>query len=103
VSPVVAAVAVALAVGAVAQIGSASKISVPLRLWVAKRRTPIWRWVSDLLGCPFCLGVWLSAAGTLIVRPWLTHGPVVVQFGVTWLAVSAAAMLPVLWIRRAVT
>jgi hypothetical protein len=102
VNPVVAAVAVALAVGAVAQIGSASKISSPLRLWVAQRKTPFWRWVSDLLVCPFCSGVWLSAAGTAIVRPWLVTGFVLIQFGVTWLAVSALAMLPVLWIRKAV-
>lgn len=100
-SPVVEAAAIALAVGAVAQIGSHSQISAPLRKWVALRRTPFWRWVSDLLGCAFCSGVWLSAAGVAVVRPWLTGGPVVIQFGVAWLAVSAAAMLPVLWIRKA--
>ena len=100
-SQVVQAAAVALAVGAVAQVGSSSQVSKPLRLWLAGRRTPFARWLFDLVSCPFCSGVWLSAAGTGIIRPWLVHSALVFEFGVTWLAVSAAAMLPVLWIRRA--
>lgn len=100
-NPVVEASALTLAVGAVAQIGSQSRISAPLRLWIAGRRTPFWRWISDLIGCAFCSGVWLSAIGVGVVRPALTGGPLVIQLGVAWLAVSAAAMLPVLWIRRA--
>ena len=100
-SSVVQAVAVALAVGAVAQIASVSQISMPVRLWLAKKKRQPYRWLNDLISCAFCSGVWLSAAGTAIVRPWLVHGPVIIQFGVTWLAVASLAMLPVLWIRKA--
>jgi hypothetical protein len=102
-SPVVEATALAFAVGAVAQIGSSSQISRPLRVWIAQRAkgSDLWKWLSDLIGCAFCEGVWLSAAGVGIVRPWLTGGPVIIQWGVAWLAVSAAAMLPVLIIRKA--
>jgi hypothetical protein len=101
VSAIAQAVALALAVGAVAQIGSSSQISAPLRLALAKHKKPWSRWTSDLIGCAFCSGVWLSAIGTAIVRPWVVHSWLIIEFGVTFLAVSAAAMLPVLWIRKA--
>jgi hypothetical protein len=45
--------------------------------------------------------VWLAAAGTAVVQPWLVTGFIIVRFGVTFLAISAASMLPVLWIRKA--
>lgn len=100
-SAVMQAAAVALAVGCAAQIGSSSQVSKPLRMWLAGRKKPVTRWLFDLVSCPFCSSVWLSAAGTGIFRPWLVSGFILLEWGCTFLAVSAASMLPVLWIRKA--
>jgi hypothetical protein len=70
-------------------------------VWLAGRKTPLSRWLFDLISCPFCSSVWLAAAGTAVVQPWLVTGFIIVRFGVTFLAISAASMLPVLWIRKA--
>lgn len=101
---IITAAALACAVGTVAQIGAATEVSRPLRMFLAARKKQWSRFAFDLISCPFCSGVWLSAAGTAIFRPGLavaSSAPFVLRFGLTWLAVASLAMLPVLWIRKA--
>lgn len=103
-SALIEAMTLALAVGTVAQIGSAAKISAPLRLWLASQKKPWSRWLFDLISCPLCSSVWLAAAATGIFRPYLLPGSwIIFRFGATALAISGASMLPVLWMRKALT
>lgn len=90
-----------LGVGCTAQIGSASQVSRPLRMWLADRKKLWSRWLFDLVSCPFCSSVWLAAIAVGIYRPPLLHMWAPADYVASLLAVSAASMLPVLWIRRA--
>jgi hypothetical protein len=97
-------VALALAVGAASYTLARTKISIPLREWLAKKQSydtdvterkrinkNIWYWLYTLFSCPYCLGHWLAAVAVLIYRPHLTGGWVVADLGVSWLAVVALA------------
>ena len=102
-------VILALAIGALSFIISTSRLSAPARIFLARQANPqhghhrVFAWIFDLVSCAFCTGTWLSLAATAIFRHELP-GP---GFGVlgnlgTALALSSAAMLAVLVIRRAV-
>ena len=93
----------ALSVGSVAFTVSLSKISRPPRMWLAARTGKLGVWCFELTSCPFCVAVWLSLAATAVYRPWLVHMWRPLDFAVTALAMAAAAMLPVLVIKKAVT
>jgi hypothetical protein len=99
--PVIHAAALALAVGAAAHIGAATQISRPLRMRLAASKNRLVIWLYDLISCPFCSSVWLAAGATAVYRPWLLHIWYPADFIATALAISAASMLPVLWIRKA--
>lgn len=91
----------ALGVGCAAQITSASQISKPMRMWLANHKKKWSRWLYDLLACPFCVSVWLAAIAAGIYRPPLLHIWAPADYVAAVLAISAASMLPVLWIRKA--
>lgn len=91
----------ALGVGCTAQIGAASQVSRPLRMWLAGRKKAWSRWLYDLVSCPFCSSVWLAAIAVGIYRPPLVRMWAPADYAAAVLAVSAASMLPVLWIRKA--
>lgn len=95
--------ALAFAVGAVAFMASMAKISKVPRVWLARRRSKAGIWLFDLVSCPFCLSVWLSFAATAVYRPLLVTLWEPLDWLVTSLAMAAAAMLPVLLIKAAVT
>lgn len=101
--PLLAAGVLALAVGTVAQIASSAQISRPLRMKLARPRRPnaVTRWAFDLISCPFCSSVWLSAAGTGIFGIRLEPGFWLLIWGCSFLAISGASMLAVLVIRKA--
>lgn len=94
--------ALALAIGAASFITSTAKISRAPRVWLAKRDSRAGRWFSDLAGCPLCTATWMALAATAVYRPWLVHLAWPLDYLVTALAITAAAMLPVLVIRKAV-
>lgn len=96
------ALALALAIGAASFITSTAKISRGPRVWLAKQDSRTGRWFSDLANCPLCTAAWMALAATGIYRPWLVHLAWPLDYLVTSLAVTAAAMLPVLVIRKAV-
>lgn len=91
----------AFAVGTVAQISSQSQISQPLRKALLDHGTQSSKWIFELLSCPFCVSVWLAAAGCAIFRVRLMVGFWLLDWGCTFLAVAGAAMLPVMAIRKA--
>ena len=93
----------ALSVGSVAFTVSLAKISRPPRMWLAARTGKFSVWCFGLVSCPFCVAVWLSLAATAVYRPWLVTTWRPLDFMVTALAMAAAAMLPVLVIKKAVT
>lgn len=110
------AITLAFSIGAVAYTISSSKISMPLRLAVARRaivrKSKAWRWLSDLLSCPYCISHWLAFAATVVYRPWLVDSGIseaiaptwfgrVFDFFVTSMAMVTLAMVPVWLIKRA--
>lgn len=110
------ALALAASIGSVAYTVSSSKVSAPLRTHVMKRairdRSKGWRWLADLLSCPYCVSHWLAFAATLIYRPWLVDSRLskavapgwvgrVFDFAVTSMALVTLAMLAVWLIKRA--
>jgi hypothetical protein len=97
------AIVLSVAVGALAFIVSVSKISRPARIWMATDHDgPWWRWVNDLVNCPFCLSVWMGLAAAAVYRPRLLGYYWPLGYLGTALAISGASMLTVLVIRRAV-
>lgn len=96
-----------LGVGAGSFIVSLSQVSKPARGWVLGRSKPglrhwkSWKWLFDLLGCPFCVSVWLSLAAVAIYRPEVLPYFWPVGYVTTSLAVSAVAMAGVLVIKKA--
>ncbi|MBB4702515.1 hypothetical protein [Sphaerisporangium siamense] len=92
----------ALAIGAVACTISLAKVFAPARAWVAGRRGRAWRWLADLIGCPYCVSHWLAFSATVIYRPRLVSLWLPLDLAVTTMAIVALAMLPVLVIRRGI-
>lgn len=79
-----------------------TEISKPLRLAVAVRASGgFWLWLSKLLGCPYCTGVWLSLFAVGVYRPQVVHGWLPLDLLVSVMAVSGLGMLPVWWIKKA--
>jgi hypothetical protein len=94
----------ACAVGSASFTLSQAKISAPLRMRVAEKTRGGgcgWIWLSDLLACPYCTGTWLSAAAVAAYRLRVVDGAGPVDYAVSVLAVSGAAMLPVYVIQKA--
>jgi NhaP-type Na+/H+ or K+/H+ antiporter len=61
-----------------------------------------WKWLHELLSCPFCVAVWLSLGATGIYRPYVLSYWRPLDFIVTALAIATTSMLGVLIIRKAV-
>lgn len=95
------AIVLALAVGSVAYTIALTKITRPVRVWVARHDGAAWAWLGQLIGCPYCLAHWLAAAATAVYRPWLVDVWRPADFAVTAMFIVAVAMLPVLVIKRA--
>ena len=98
------AAALACAVGSASFTLSQAKISSPLRMWVAGKTRGGhhgWIWLSDLLACPYCTGTWLSAAAVAVYRLKVVDGAGPVDYVVSVLTISGAAMLPVHVIQKA--
>lgn len=93
----------AFAVGTVAQVSSRSLISDPLRKALKQHKKAWSTWLFELLSCPFCVSVWLSAIGSAIFGLRLMNGFWLLSWGCTFLAVAGAAMVPVMLIRKALT
>ena len=101
-------VILAMAVGSGAFIASLAQVSKSLRMWLLGRSKPgsrgswkFWRWLFDLLNCPFCVSVWLSLGATAIWQPRLVPYFWPLGYLVTALARSSGAMAAVLVIRKA--
>ena len=84
-----------------------AKIFSGLRQSVIRRTRPgapgraTWKWVNDLLSCPFCVSVWLAAGAVVVYRPRVLHTWLPVDMLTEVLAVSGGSMLVVLVIKRA--
>ena len=112
----VAAAVLAIAIGSAAFTITSAKISMPLRRWVAtkavKTKSPRWKWLAELLACPFCVSHWLAFAAVGIYRPWLVEANIsatllpnwigwVFNFLVTCTAMTVVAMVAVWVIKKA--
>lgn len=101
-------VTVALGIGSGAFIVSLAQVSQPLRFWVLQKSNPahhrwrVWKWLFQLLSCPFCVSVWMSLAAVGIYQPRLVRYFWPVGYLTVSLAVSSTAMLAVLIIKQAV-
>lgn len=101
-------VVLGLGAGSGSFIVSLSQVSLPLRGWVHGKCRPgaprqgAWRWLYELLSCPFCVSVWLSLAAVAVYRPEVLPYFWPVGYVTTSLAVSAVAMAAVVVIRKAV-
>lgn len=90
------------AVGSGSWLLSHTEASKPLRLFVAERSSgKFWNWLSKLLSCPYCTGMWLSIFAVLIYRPRLVHEWLPLDYLVSVMALSGISMLTVLIIRKA--
>ncbi len=74
-NPLITAAILSIAIGTGSYIVSWTKVSDPLRAWVSRQahRGFPFNWLSAGLVCPFCVGVWLSMAATLLYHPLLVH------------------------------
>jgi len=96
------ALALALAIGAASYIITKAKISKGPRVWLARRKSRAGKWAFELASCPLCTATWLALAATAVYRPLLVSLAWPLDYLVTALAVTAASMLPVLVIRKAI-
>lgn len=100
-------IVLALGIGSGAFIVSLAQVSKPLRLLVLTRSKPgaprakAWKWLFDLLNCPYCVSMWMSLAAVAIYHPVPLRYYWPVGYVTVSLAVSSAAMLAVFVIRRA--
>jgi hypothetical protein len=84
-----------------------AQIFSPLRQFVIRRTKPgapargQWKWVNNLLGCPFCVSVWLAAGAVLVYQPRVIREWYPVDLLTETLAISGASMLVVLVIKKA--
>lgn len=103
------ALVLAVAIGSASFTITSSKISMPIRMRVATRavetKSPRWRWLSELLACPFCVSHWLAFGAVLIYQPWLVDAPGwfgrVSDFLATSIAMTVVSMIAVAVIKRA--
>jgi hypothetical protein len=58
--------------------------------WLELRTSMFWSKIHDLLGCPYCITIWISAAAVAITDIWITGVPMPVW---TWLAAASGALL----------
>jgi FtsH-binding integral membrane protein len=58
--------------------------------WLEMRPTRFWSKVHDLLGCPFCITIWIAAGAVAITDIWFASVPMPVW---TWLAVATGALV----------
>lgn len=65
------------------------QITEPFRVWLIRHDGRFWDFISDLIGCPWCLGFWLAGAITFL----FSGGWSIQQFAVVWLAASAVTGL----------
>lgn len=93
----------AMGIGSGSFMLSLAQVFAPLRLAVLERgrRSGLFKWLYQLLNCPFCVSVWLSLAAEAIYRIRVLPYFWPVGYLTTALALSSGAMLAVLVIRRA--
>lgn len=67
----------AVVVAALALTVTRSRISEPVRDWVADKgdTNRAWDWIAKLIHCPFCFSFWAS----LLVTFWMPPGPLFVK------------------------
>lgn len=72
-------------------------ITYPLRDQLAKRATPqsedekpsaVWSWINELVGCPWCLSVWVAAG----------VAPAAIEYGDTLAYQWPAGLLTLSWL-----
>ncbi|MEW1679158.1 DUF1360 domain-containing protein [Streptomyces noursei] len=72
-------------------------ITYPLRDAIARKATPqnegdkppgLWSWINDLIGCPWCVSIWVGAGVT----------PVAIEWGNTLAYQWPAAALTLSWV-----
>lgn len=59
--------------------------------WLANRERLFWHKLLELLGCPYCITVWTSAAACFATRLFVGPFPMPVF---VWLAVAAGSLIP---------
>lgn len=97
-------IALSLAIGSASFMVTLTKVFVPLRVMIAKRSgNRFFKWLSELLQCPYCLGTWLSIFAVAIYRPRLVHEFLPLDLLVTVLVMNGVAMLAVLVIKKALS
>ena len=96
--------ALSAAVGSASWLICKTEITLPLRVWIAKRSAGrFFGWLSKLLKCPYCTGTWLSVFAVAIYRPRIVHMWLPLDLLVSVFVTSGLSMLPVLWIKKALT
>jgi len=91
-----------VAIGSAAWLFCKTEITSKPRLWIASRSgNKFFMWLSKLLNCPYCLGMWLSIAAVLIYRPRAVHLWLPLDLFVSVMTLSGLSMLTVLIIKKA--
>lgn len=76
---------ITLAVYRLAQLIALDDISKPIRTFAGKRagNSKIWKFIANLLHCPYCMGIWFAFAGAWILQP-----DSLLSFIVIWLSLA---------------
>lgn len=64
-------VLLALVVYRLAELIAIDQISQPIRAWVGRKASvsKVWKFIADLIHCPFCLGIWLAFPAAFLLQP----------------------------------
>lgn len=62
-----------------------------ITVWLGHRSHRWWHKLLELIGCPFCVTIWISAFTLIAYRIFVDDFPIPVF---TWLAVAAGALIP---------
>lgn len=93
------AAALSLAAGTAAFTITRTKISEPAREAIKKRS----EWAGNLVSCPYCTSHWLAAAAVTLMAPKITdRDSKVLNWGVSWLAVTAGSAVVSGWIKQSI-
>lgn len=67
-----------------------------LHAWLTKPESlSVWRWkVAELMGCPYCVTVWVAAANVLFWSLLVADSWVGWAFLLVWPAVAGASLVP---------
>lgn len=85
--------ALSLATSAASITISRSTLFSPFREFLLTRQGGAWKHLGYLVSCFYCVSHWIAAAVVLAYQPRIVQFWIVVDLGISWLAVVALAAL----------